>query len=167
MKSLTLASLRKRAIFVASEVIPLFEIYSKLIYPHLKDCHLRNERSFALSKPSLFIKDEKGLFLVHNFELYNILKMIDITDEMLEHEVLYSEINADYFIFELAFYELIQLIARYPKLVNLGYAYETLDESLSPEVCDELFGKNSFPKSMFYNLINFPERTFYNRMKKN
>lgn len=167
MKSLTLANLRKRAIFVASEVIPLFQIYSKLIYPHLKDCHLRNERSFALSKPSLFIKDEKSLFLVHNFELYNILKMTDISDEMLEHEVLYSEINADYFIFELAFYELIQLIARYPKLVNLGYAYETLDESLSPEVCDELFGKNSFPKSMFYNLINFPERTFYNRMKKN
>ncbi|WP_440453935.1 hypothetical protein [Psychrobacter sp. ASPA161_9] len=167
MKSITPEKLKKKEIYVAPEVIPLFEIHSKLIYPHLEDCHLINERNIALSKPSLFIKDERALILGHNFELYNILKMTDATDEILKHKMLYSEISAEFFRFDLAFYELIYSISRYHKLVNLEHVYNELRISLSLEICQELFGKNNFGIATFCSLINLPERTYYNRIETN
>lgn len=167
MKSITPEKLKKRDIYIASEVIPLFEIYSKLIYPHLENYHLINERNIALSRPSLFIKDERVLLLVHNFELYNLLKMTATIDKILTHEMLYSEISADFFRFDLAFYELIYSISRYHKLVNLEHVYNELKISLSLEICQELFGKNNFGIATFCSLINLPERTYYNRIETN
>lgn len=167
MKIITLATLRKRSIFIFCEAEPLFEIYSQLIYPHINDVNLCIEKDIALSKPSFFIKDKRDLLLVHNFELYNILKKIDTTDKTLTHEIIFSEINADVFKFELAFYELIQTTSRYHKLAELEQVYDGLNELLTPEMCQKLLGKNSFPIATFCSLINLPERTYYNHIEMN
>lgn len=167
MKIITLATLRKRSIFIFCEAEPLFEIYFDLIYPYLDSHHLYIEKGVALSKPSLFIKEGKGLFLVHNFELYNMLKRVDTANEIITHEILFSEISTDLFKFDLAFYELIRIISRYYKLVKLKQIYDRLNDLLEPETCQKLFGKSSFAIATFCSLINLPERTYYNHIEMN
>lgn len=165
MQIIIIGKIQQRSLALYPQVVPLYKIYNKLIYPHLNKYHLKFEEKNALSRPLVFIKNGNTLFLVHNFSLFNILKSLDIVDDILKREVLFIEINAGFFRFDLAFYELISMVSRYHNIIELERIYLALNELLNPEISQKLFAKNSLSIAAFCDLINLSERTYYNRNK--
>lgn len=143
MQLTTLAKFQQRTTMLYPEAVPLYEIYNQLIHPSLKPHQIQLEISIALSRPLHCVKVNKALLLVHSFPLLNILKGADTSPELLKRDFFLIEINNDLYRFELAFYELIEMISRYNKQVKLEQIYNSLNEILNPDICQKLLGKKS------------------------
>lgn len=167
MQLTNLAKTQQRSIVLYPESVPLYKIYNQFIHPHLKPHQINLEISIALSKPLLCIKVKKLLFLVHGFPLFNFLKSLDTSSEILIREFFLIEINDDLYRFELAFYELIEMISRYHKVLDLEKIYSNLNELLNPNICQRFFGKDELTVAEFCRLINVPQRTYYNNVRSN
>lgn len=161
----TLGKIQQRITVLYPKAAPLYEIYNHLIYPYLKLHQIKIEISIALSRPLQCVKVKGVLLLVHNFPLFNILKSADTSPELLTREIFIIEISDDLFRFELAFYELIEMISRYHKVVDLEQIYNNLNKLLDPDMRQKLFGKNELTVAKFCRLINVPERTYYNHAR--
>ncbi|WP_296211404.1 hypothetical protein [Psychrobacter sp. UBA3480] len=165
MQIITIGKIQKQTLALYPQAVSLYKIYNKLIYPHLNKYQLKFEERSALSRPLVCVKDGSTLFLVNSFSLFNILKSVNKVNEALDQEVLLVEINADLFRFDLAFYELINMVSRYHSTIKLESIYLALSELLDTKISQRLFVKNNFSIVLFCNLINLPERTYHNRTK--
>ncbi len=167
MNTASIAKLQRTTILIFPQFIGLFDIYTNQIRP-LIDVHtLKIEQSLAYSKPTLFIKNEEKWLLVNNFELYHLLKSPHIDQKILKQEMLISDINKEQIKFGIPFYELIGIIARHKKRLDLKLIYKYLNELLTKETNQQLFGKNIFPITIFCQLINITEQTYHKRPSEN
>lgn len=164
MQITTLAKLQQRSIALYSKSVPLYEIYNSFIHPNLNSHHLNFEINAALSKPLVNIKCDKTLFLTHSYPLFNLLKSVDISDKTLIKEILIVEVKDDFYNFDLAFYELIGMVSRYHKIIELEPIYRSLKKLITSDKSKNLFDKNDLSIVAFCKLINIPKRTYYNKV---
>ncbi len=101
-KSLSVAKLQTTPVLIFEGVLDLFNIYTCHIRPFITDA-LKIERSAALTRPTLFIKEDKKQFMVNNFELFHLIKSPDVDFNVLGQKVSVSFIPKDDFDFELSF----------------------------------------------------------------
>lgn len=163
MKSLSIAKLQTLNVLVYPEIISLFDIYTCHIRPLLNSQAIELEQSNACSKLTCFIKEEEKWFLLNNFELFHIAKSLYIDFDVLRKEVVVKYISKNQFNFDISFYELINLIAKYNKKIDIKLIYTQLNEVLDQEINQKLFGKNIFAITTFCRLINISEQTYYKR----
>ncbi len=163
MKSLSIAKLQTLNVLVYPEIISLFDIYTCHIRPFLNSQAIELEQSNACPKLTYFIKEEKKWFLLNNLELFHIAKSPYIDFDVLKKEVAVKYISKNQFNFDISFYELIDLIAKYNKEIDIKLIYTQLNEILDQEINQKLFGKNIFAITTFCQLIKINEQTYYKR----
>ena len=163
MKSLSIAKLQTLNVLVYPETISLFDIYTCHIRPLLNSQAIELEQSNACSKLTYFIKKEEKWFLLNNFELFHIAKSPYIDFDVLREEIAVKYISKKQFNFDISFYELIDLIAKYNKKIDIKLIYTQLNEILDQEINQKLFGKNIFAITTFCQLIKINEQTYYKR----
>lgn len=163
MKSLSIAKLQTLNVLVYPEIISLFDIYTCHIRPLLNSQAIELEQSNACSKLTCFIKEEEKWFLLNNLELFHIAKSPYIDFDVLKKEVAVKYISKNQFNFDISFYELIDLIAKYNKEIDIKLIYTQLNEILDQEINQKLFGKNIFAITTFCQLIKINEQTYYKR----
>ena len=161
-KSLTVAKLQTTPVLIFEGVLDLFNIYTCHIRPFITDA-LKIERSAALTRPTLFIKEDKKQFMVNNFELFHLIKSPDVDFNVLGQKVSVSFIPKDDFDFELSFYELIELIAQHNKKLDIKLIYRQLKSSLDKQRNQQLFNKNIFAVTKFCELLHITEQTYHKR----
>lgn len=166
MDTLTIAALKKQSIVVYAESAALFELYNKLVRPRIMiSDYLSIHQKISLTKISLLIKKDKLTQLVNNFEVFYLLKSPDIEHSLSETIPIVS-INTDQFCIKTIFYELLDIIAKYQKVLDIEAVYENLNNILTPELNQQLFSKNVFSIPTFCRLIGIHEQTYYKRCKK-
>ena len=163
MKSLSIAKLQTLNVLVYPEIISLFDIYTCHIRPLLNSQAIELEQSNTCLKLTCFIKEEEKWFLLNNFELFHLIKSPDADFSVLRQKVAVQYISKDQFDFDISFYELIDLIAKYNKKIDITLIYTQLNEALDQEINQKLFGKNIFAITTFCRLINISEQTYYKR----
>ena len=163
MKSLSIAKLQTLNVLVYPEIISLFDIYTCHIRPLLNSQAIALEQSNACSKLTCFIKEDEKWFLLNNFELFHIAKSPYADFDVLRKEVAVKYISKSQFIFDISFYELIDLIAQHNKKIDIKLVYTQLNELLNQEINQKLFGKNIFAITTFCRLINISEQTYHKR----
>ena len=104
-----------------------------------------------------------SLATVNDFELFHLIKSPDVDFNVLGQKVSVRYIPKDQFNFDISFYELIYLIAKYNKEIDIKLIYTQLNEILDQEINQKLFGKNIFAITTFCRLINISEQTYYKR----
>ena len=161
-KSLSVAKLQTTSVLVFQGVLDLFNIYTCHIRPFITET-FKLEKSTAWTKTTLFIKEDKKWFQVNNFELFHLIKSPDADFSVLRQKVAVQYISKDQFDFDISFYELIDLIAKYNKKIDIKLIYTQLNEALDQEINQKLFGKNIFAITTFCRLINISEQTYYKR----
>ncbi|MFC6203456.1 hypothetical protein ACFPZK_01855 [Psychrobacter urativorans] len=163
MKSLSIAKLQTTPVLIYPDIIDLFDIYTYHIRPFINDEALRYEQSVACSRTSSFVRNDKKWFLVNNFELFHIAKSPYIDFDVLRKEVAVKYISKNQFDFDISFYELIDLIAKYNKKIDIKLIHAQLNEILDQEINQKLFGKNIFAVTKFCELIHISEQTYHAR----
>lgn len=163
VKSLSIAKLQTLNVLIYPKIISLFDIYTCHIRPLLNSQAIELEQSNACSKLTCFIKEEEKWFLLNNFELFHMAKSPYIDFDLLREEVAVKYISKKQSNFDISFYELIDLIAKYHKKIDIKLIYTQLNEILDQEINQKLFGKNIFAITTFCRLINISEQTYYKR----
>ena len=162
LKFLSIAKLQTIPIIMLPEVLGLFNIYTYHIRPFInKDFKL--ERSAAWTKTTLFIKEDKKWFLVNNFELFHLIKSPDVDFNVLRQEVPVKYISKDQFEFKRCFCNLMKLIKKHNKKLDIKLIYKHLKNILDKQMNQELFDKNIFAITKFCELINITEQTYHAR----
>ena len=162
MKSLSIGKLQKNTVLVFQGVLGLFNIYTCHIRPLITEA-LTVEYSAALTRPTLFIEENKKQFIVNNFELFHLIKSPHVDFNVLRQEVSVRYILKDDFNFDLCFYELIASIAQHNKKLDIKLIYRQLKTILDKQMNQQLFGKNIFAVTKFCELINITVPTYYAR----
>lgn len=167
MNKLSIATLEKQPIVVHTDSSVLFETYHNLIRPQIiASDNLLIHQKMSLAKISLFIKNDGQTQLVNNFEVFYLLKTPDIEHALLSETISIVYIDVNQFCIKVIFYELIDIIAKYQKILDIEAIYKNLDNFLNPELNQRLFDKNIFSISTFCRLIGIHEQTYYKRCKK-
>ena len=161
MKIITVAKLKKDTVLIFPSAVNLFLIYSQHIRPFIDTHTLIVEQNAKKSKYTLFVRNEKKLFLVNNFELYHIIKHPDINQKSLKKQVEIINITEDQFDFKMIFYELIEIIAQHKNSLNVKIIHSHLKKILTKEMNRQLFNKNIFTIPTFCQLINITEPTYH------
>lgn len=166
MDSTSIARLKKQSVVIFPDIAPLFKIYSEAMRPiiHVSGSLSMHQES-SLAKPILCIEADKKLQLVNNFEIFYFLKNSDIDQQRLSQNLLIASISEEQFCIRYVFYELIEIITKYQKKLNLELIYKQLDRYLTLEMKQQIFDKNVFAAATFCKLINVQEQTYYNRCK--
>ena len=73
-------------------------------------------------------------------------------------------ITRDDFNFDLCFYELIELIAKHKKKLDIKLIYKHLKRILDKQMTQRLFSKNIFAVTKFCELINITEQAYHERL---
>ena len=166
MDNTSLTKLKNQYVIVAPDIAHLFEIYSKNIRSQIATSgNLSIHQKISLAKSTLYIRADKKLQLVNNFELYHLIKHSDIDQQLLSQNLLVGVISKEQFCIKYAFYELIEVIAKYQKQLNIELIYKQLDKCLTLDMKQQIFEKNVFAAATFCKLINVQEQTYYNRCK--
>jgi hypothetical protein len=163
MNTVSIAKLQKIPIVILPNIIDLFNIYAYYIRPLINDHALELQQNNACSKSIYFIKEDKKWFLVNNFELFYLIKSPDVDFNVLRQKVSVRYIPKDDFSFDLCFYELIELIARHNKKLDIKLVYRHINEVLDKDMNQKLFGKNIFAITTFCQLIKINEQTYHKR----
>ena len=163
MKSLSIAKLQTLNVLVYPKIISLFDIYTCHIRPLLNSQTIELEQSNACSRLTCFIKEKEKWFLLNNFELFHIAKSPYIDFDVLKKEVAVKYTSKNQFNFDISFYELIDLIEKYNKKIDIKIIYTQLNDILDQEINQKLFGKNIFAITTFCQLIKINEQTYYKR----
>lgn len=167
MENVSIAKLKKQSVFTFPESSTLFYIYQRLIRPQIQASnHLSTHQKMSFVKPILLMKKDNRIFLTNNFEIFYLLKTANIDQALLSQIILTVQISEDQFFVDTVFYELIDIITRYQKILNIEAIYQDLNEFLTPELNQQLFEKNIFSIPTFCYLINIHEQTYYKRCKK-
>ena len=161
MEIITVAKLKKDTVLIFPSAVNLFLIYSHHIRPFIDTHTLIIERNANKSKYTLFVKDEKKLFLVNNFELYHIIKDPDTDQKTLKKRVEIINITENKFDFQMAFDELIEIIAQHKNDLNVKVIHNQLKKILTKEMNRQFFNKNIFTIPKFCQLINITEPTYH------
>ena len=152
----TIARLQTNTVLVFQDVIELFNIYTSHIRPFISE-------ALNLEKTTLFIKEDKKWFLVNNFELFHLIKSPNVGFNVLKRKVSVKYITRDDFNFDLCFYELIELIAKHKKKLDIKLIYKHLKKILDKQMTQRLFSKNIFAATKFCELINITEHAYHAR----
>lgn len=163
MDRISIAKLQKNIVTIHPDIVSLFDIYTNHIRPSMDNHNVEIERNRVFFKPTLFIKKEKIWIMVNNFELYHFLKLFDIDQKLVRKDVSIGSISEEQLVFGIPFYELIDIIARYKKRLDIKLIYTCLNEILTTSINQELFNKNTFPITTFCQLININEQTYHRR----
>lgn len=163
MDRISIAKLQKNIVTIHPDIVSLFDIYTNHIRPSMDNHNVEIERNRVFFKPTLFIKKEKIWIMVNNFELYHFLKLFDIDQKLVRKEVIIGSISEEQLLFGISFYELIDVIARYKKRLDIKLIYNCLNEILTISRNQALFNKNAFPIITFCQLINISEQTYHKR----
>ena len=167
MDSISITKLKKQSVIIFPDIAPLFEVYSKAIRPQIAlSGNLSTHQKVSLSKPTLYIEVDKKLQLVNNFEVFYLLKTFDIDQQLLSQNLLIAPISEEKFCVRHVFYELIDIIAKYERKLDLELIFKQLKEFLTIDMNKQMFDKNVFAAATFCKLINVQEQTYYNRCKK-
>ncbi|WAI87353.1 hypothetical protein SC65A3_00807 [Psychrobacter sp. SC65A.3] len=161
MKTTTIAKLKKDTILIFPSTVDLFLIYSHHIRPFIDTHTLTIEQNSKKSKHTLFVKNEKKLFLVNNFELYHIIKDPDTNQKTPKKQVEIINITEDQFDFKMMFDELIEIIAQHKNNLNVKIIHKHLIKILTKEMNKLFFNKNIFTIPNFCQLINITEPTYH------
>ena len=166
MDDVSIAKLKKQPIIIFPVSSILFDIYNRLIRPQIQASNqLFTYQKISFSNPTLFIKEGKKVFLVNNFEVFHTLKIVD-SSQLLNQMISVIQISENQFRIDTVFYELIDIITRYQKILDIEAIYKDINEFLTPELNQQLFEKNIFYIPTFCNLISISEQTYYKRCKK-
>lgn len=163
MDRISIAKLQKNTVTIHPDIVSLFDIYTNHIRYAIDNHNVEIERNRVFFKPTLFIKKEKIWLMVNNFELYHFLKLFDIDQKLVRKEVIIGSISEEQLLFGISFYELIDVIARYKKCLDIKLIYNCLNEILTISRNQALFNKNAFPIITFCRLINISEQTYHKR----
>ena len=163
MDRISIAKLQKNTVTIHPDIVSLFDIYTNHIRYAIDNHNVEIERNRVFFKPTLFIKKEKIWLMVNNFELYHFLKLFDIDQKLVRKEVIIGSISEEQLLFGISFYELIDVIARYKKRLDIKLIYNCLNEILTISRNQALFNKNAFPIITFCRLINISEQTYHKR----
>lgn len=162
MDRISIAKLQKNTVTIHPDIISLFDIYVKHIRPSMSNHDIEMEQNRAFFRPTLFIKEKAAWSMVNNFELY-FLKPFKIDQETARKDVSIGSISEDQLVFGIPFYELVDIIARYKKGLDIKLIYSCLNEILTTSINQELFNKKTFPITTFCQLININEQTYHRR----
>lgn len=163
MDRISIAKLQKNTVIIHPNIVGLFKIYANHIRSPMDNHNVKIEQNRVFFKPTLFIKKEKTWLIVNNFELYHFLKMVDMDQQLVRKEVSIGSINEEQLVFGIPFYELIDIIARYKKYLDIKLIYTCLNELLTTSMNQALFNKKTFPITTFCQLININEQTYHKR----
>lgn len=167
MDNVTIAKLQKISVVIVNDIVKLFEIYNQFIRPQIKSSNtFIAYQNLTLAKPILFIKTGEVIQLVNNFEVFYLLKTVDLNQELCAEKVSIVKINEAQFEVKYAFYELIDIICRYQKYLDIRLIYIHLNRFLTADINQQLFSSKKFSIGTFCNLINIHEQTYYKRYKK-
>ncbi|WP_352339056.1 hypothetical protein [Psychrobacter sp. 16-MNA-CIBAN-0192] len=170
MDSVSITELRKRFVVVFPDIVKLCEIYIKNIRPYIKPAKILTiHQKASLARLTLYIKTDKNIQLVNNVELICLLKGAckeKIDQQLLSQKLMIVSINKEEFCIQSLFYELIEIIAKHQKKLDIKSIYEQLDRCLTLEMKQQMFGKNIFAAATFCKLIKIHEQTYYKRCKK-
>ena len=167
MDNVTIAKLQKTSVVIVNDIVKLFEIYNQFIRPQIKSSNtFIAYQNLTLAKPILFIKTGEVIQLVNNFEVFYLLKTVDLNQELCAEKVSIVKINEAQFEVKYAFYELIDIICRYQKYLDIRLIYIHLNRFLTADINQQLFSSKKFSIGTFCNLINTHEQTYYKRYKK-
>ena len=162
LKFLSIAKLQTIPIIMLPDVLGLFDIYTCHIRPFIDEA-FKLEQSAAWTKTTLFIKEDKKWFLVNNFELFHLIKSPDIDFDVLKQEVPVRYISKDQFEFKKCFCNLMKLIKKHNKKLNIKLIYKHLKNIFDKQMTQELFDKNIFAVTKFCELIDITEQTYHAR----
>ena len=166
MDNISIAKLKKQSVIIFPDIAQLFEVYSKAIRPQIvASGNLLIHQKISLGKPTLYIGVDKKLQLVNNFEIFYLLKTFDIEEQLLSQNLLIAPISEEKFRVSHVFYELIDIIAKYERKLDLELVFKALKEFLTIDMNKQMFDKNVFAAATFCKLINVQEQTYYNRCK--
>lgn len=166
MDDVSIAKLKKQPVIIFPNSSILFDIYNRLIRPKIQASNqLFTYQKMSFSNPTLFIKEGKKVFLVNNFEVFHTLKEDD-SSQVLNQMIPVVQISENQFRIDTVFYELMGIIAKYQKLLDIEAIYKSLNVFLTPETNQQLFEKNIFSIPTFCHLINIHEQTYHKRYKK-
>lgn len=135
MDDVSIAKLKKQSIIIFPDISILFDIYDRLIRPQIQASNqLFTYQKMSFSNPTLFIKEGKKVFLVNNFEIFYILKAVDTSQVLLSQRIPIIQVSKNQFRIDTVFYELIDIITRYQKILDIEAIYQDLKEFLIPEL---------------------------------
>lgn len=167
MDDVSIAKLKKQSIIIFPNNSILFDIYNHFIRPQiLVSNNLPMHQQMSLAKITLFVKKDGQLQLVNNFEIFYLIKTYDTNQILLDQMISTVQINGDQFRIDTVFYELIDIIAKYQKLLDIEAIYQGINDFLTPELNQQLFRRNIFSILTFCSLIGIHEQTYYKRCKK-
>lgn len=162
MDRISIAKLQKNTVTIHPDIISLFDIYASHIRPSMGSRNIEMEQNRVFFRPTLFIKEKTVWSMVNNFELY-FLKSFEIDQKLARKDVSISSISEDQLVLGIPFYELIDIIARCKKSLDIKLIYTCLNEILTISMNQALFNKNTFPITTFCQLININEQTYHKR----
>lgn len=167
MDNFTIAKLQKTSVVIFNDIVKLFEIYNQFIRPQI-----RSSKAFiayqklALAKPILFIKIGEVVQLVNNFEVFYLLKTVSLNQELCAEKVSIVKINETQFEVKYAFYELIDIIGRYKKYLDIRLIYIHLNRFLTADINQQLFSSKNSLSVLFVILSIFMSRLIINVIKR-
>lgn len=162
MDRMSIAKLQKNTVMIHPDIISLFDIYVNHIRPSMNSHNIEMEQNRVFFRPTLFIKEKTVWSLVNNFELH-FLKPFKIDQKTARKDLSIGSISEDQLVFGIPFYELVDIIARYKKSLDIKLIYSCLNEILTASINQDLFNKNTFPITTFCQLININEQTYHRR----
>ncbi|PKG65219.1 hypothetical protein CXF56_09030 [Psychrobacter sp. Choline-02u-13] len=163
MDRISIAKLQKNTVTIHPDIISLFDIYVNHIRPSMGSHNIEMEQNRVFFRPTLFIKEKTVWSMVNNFELYYFLKSFKIDQKTARKDASIGSISEDQLVFGIPFYELIDIIGRYKKSLDIKLIYSCLNEILTTSINQNLFSKNTFPITTFCQLININEQTYHRR----
>ncbi|MCG3878456.1 hypothetical protein [Psychrobacter sp. Ps6] len=163
MDRISIAKLQKNTVTIHPDIISLFDIYVNHIRPSMGSHDIEMEQNRVFFRPTLFIKEKTVWSMVNNFELYYSLKLFSIDQKLVRKDVSIGSISEEQLVSGIPFYELVDIIARYKKLLDIKLIYTCLNEILTISMNQALFNKNTFPITTFCQLININEQTYHKR----
>ncbi|MGP4733520.1 MULTISPECIES: hypothetical protein [unclassified Psychrobacter] len=165
MDRISIAKLQKNTVTIHPDIVSLFDIYVNHIRPSMDSHNIEMEQNRVFFRPTLFVKEKTVWSMVNNFELH-FLKPFEIDQKTARKDVSIGSISEDQLVFGIPFYELVDIIARYKKSLDIKLIYSCLNEILTASINQELFNKNTFPITTFCQLININEQTYHRRPSK-
>lgn len=167
MESITIAQLQKKPVEIFNDVIGLFDIYIKFIRPRIiLSENFPIYQRLVLAKPTLFIELDEEIQLINSFEVFYFLETINSDNKISKGKILWGQISEAEFCIRYAFYELIDIIVRYSKSLDIELIYKHLDAFLTIEMKQQLFNKKNFSIATFCEELNIHEQTYYKRREK-
>jgi len=167
MESITIAQLQKKSVGIFNDVIGLFNIYIQLIRPRISlSENFPIYQRLVLAKPTVVIKTDEKIQLINSFEIFYLLGELNSNNKLSKEKILWGQIIEADFCIRYAFYELIDIIVRYSKSLDIELIYKHINAFLTQEMKQQLFNKKSLSIATFCEELNIHEQTYYKRREK-